>query len=483
MNRRGRLGNTAALAVLGVLTLTVPAFALMATGSAEAAPMAASSQQLWAYGAYRAVNVTGTGHDANGSYGYTLRAYYGWEVILTQTNVSSTMSTLEINRTMAAFLDATLCRPTCVASLSTANLTARAVEVSVGFANYTTAGSVYEAGQPVPAIALLNTSTQLRANFTEFGSVVLASLLGQKQAVGYLSISANAAVHVGFTPALGLFPFNATAGNSWNSSAAFLASGTWALRWVYNATGLTGLTVSGGSSAGGNVSEYGNLTLAGQDSGPITLADGSVANALSLTVGGPFAVREGILFVPEESDLFGTGNVSGDAGSHQHVVQSATTTFVDVKAVGLSHLGLLTSASTFNSGADAWSTATEATPVARPASLPATDSTGPVTVQAQPQTVTAAQQQSGCLLAGTCPIPPALVPSRLPFLLLAGAVLAALVASVVVVARRRSTPAPPHPNAHLYPPGTAERAGPPSGAVGSRAAPAADEPDPLGHLW
>ncbi len=164
MVRWARRGLTVAVTISTLMAFGVPGLGAV-SGALGAVEIPANvSQGAWAYGAYKAVNVSGTGHDQAGSYTYTLSASYGWQVIFNQTNASATVRALEIQRTMAATVAGTLCQPNCASPIVTANVSVKALESMVGFANLTTSGTVYENGLPVPAVALINTSSQAHAN-------------------------------------------------------------------------------------------------------------------------------------------------------------------------------------------------------------------------------------------------------------------------------------------------------------------------------
>ncbi|HZY92321.1 MAG TPA: hypothetical protein VFG07_06070 [Thermoplasmata archaeon] len=489
MSHERTRGWVAAATVTVLMMVAVPGVSQLANASpvVEANPVsAAGATQSWAYGAYHSANVSGVVH--NGSmghtYGYILRAYFGVQVILNETNLSSTVRTIEVQRTMALNLFGEYCIPTCAVAVFTNNISVKALEVGTGFVNLTTAGQVYENGSAVPAVGLLNTFTEIRADFNETDMAWARSVLGTQTNSRTIQVNAAASAAVLFHPALGLYPTTLTPGVAWNSTSSFNASGVDSASYQWSVVNWTGLTQQGGNSSSGHVNASGVVTLSGRDYGTLDLNDGSVTHQLGIHADGPFSVREGLLFLPDNADLFGPS--SDSMGVPSETAESAATSYLDVGAGGFAHLGLLSSASTFTSTADGIAPSSTVTPAAQPALVtPAAETTGPVTVQAQPETLTSAQQMTGCLQAGNCPIPSNVPPFKATGLVLVGLVVGLVVASALVVARRRQVPAPPRPQARLYPAGAglSRPAGPGLSASSRTPPPPPEEDDPLGHLW
>jgi hypothetical protein len=483
-----------AIVIAAAAAVSFPTIGTIGTASAQPAvlPVGSPGSNLsWAYGAYRTVNASGNGHDAQGPYGYSVRAYYGIQVILNQTNVSSTVSEVEIQRTVGATAYWTYCRPTCGAALVSANLTVKAVEFGAGFTNLTSTATVYESGVAVPAVGLLDSHAQVRESVVVSAQATLHSLMGSRTSTLNANQTATAAMSIAFVPALGLYPADLTTAGPWNSSSGYTSAGSWNRSAQGAYTNLSGTTATWTNSSSGSVTGAGNVSLTGADAGPIGLDNGTLADALTIAVSGPFSVREGMLFVPLDADLLGRGPQGAPTeNGPAEATESAGTTYIDVGGPALPHVGLVTSASTFTSGSTGGSIVNSATPALQPALLPTTvpaaESSGAVTLQAQPEPVASAQQSSACLRSGTCPIPAGSSPVLRGLGLLAlGVVVVSVLAVALVAARRRTPPAPPRPQAQLYPapgPAPAAPSGPavPPGARGETAAP---EDDPLSHLW
>ena len=198
--------------------------------------------------------------------------------------------------------------------------------------------------------------------------------------------------------------------------------------------------------------------------------------AITLTVIGPFSVREGVIFIPSTIDLFGPSNPTwaGNASGATVAQQSD----LDVRPLSDGQLDLAASSWRYNTNsvnpADAASADSAATALA-----PSVVSSNPVsstTVQGEPETALQSTTNQACLTGGSgCP-QATLGPgphSLFGDVILIGAVasIGALVA-IGVVARRRQLPPPSYPNAVLYPPGVNGRTLPAgaSGEAGDAAA-------------
>ena len=127
-----------------------------ATGAASAAPAPGfhlGTDGQWAYGGNRTVSINGTGPGHNLT--YTLTAWFGFHVVLTQTTLSNGNTQLEAQRTMGASFLAHYCVPDCVTPVATASISYRAFELLTGFTNLTANATDLVNGSAVPAIGLL----------------------------------------------------------------------------------------------------------------------------------------------------------------------------------------------------------------------------------------------------------------------------------------------------------------------------------------
>lgn len=476
-------GFPPALKALSVTALLLVTAGLALAPTAAAAPASASLpatlfSSSWAYGAHE--NASGTWTNSTGTYSIT--TFFGWDVLLTETNATHGFA-LTASRAMALDFTIHYCRSPCGPSSPSAQVDYRAWESEVGSANFTTAGAVTVNGSEVPGLAISSASDVVRASVTENWSAALHGLLLDRTESGSLSVAAEAGLNVSFSPALGLLPEPVAPGEVWNASSAFTGNGSWTAVASYSKLPWNQTLEHGAESLNGSVAGSGTVGVTGVDTGPVVLADGSVTQGLALSVSGPFALREGFLLLPIASDAFGGGDAAWSDYSNGSV--DASTASLDV-APNAPHLGLLASATAYAplpAPASSLGAAALVTPVA-------TTSQGSGVVQAQPESVAASQAGMSCLTAGNCTVPtgPGGALGRsplLPGLVVAGALLFVVVLAIAVVAERRRLPPPRHPNALLYPPGAAgvvaQGSAPPTS--GTESPPAEPAPDPLDHLW
>jgi hypothetical protein len=463
------LGITGALLAMGGPQSSLST----AAGSSTAA---AGSVVLWAYGNQGSSSSTGI---HNGTY-EARNTYFGWHVVLTQTNLSATTFQLELVRTMGFTVYASFCNPDCSRPLANANLTVRAWEQSVGFANFTTNGSVDLNGSVVPALALVNDHASTSGNVTETLSGTIHRILGMpSSASGYVSVHDAATVSVTLSPALGLIPTHLAPGESWSSASRFVASGSWQGGYVALRTGFNGTPVDNSQSFAGSAAGSGNVTLLGEYAGNVQLDDGSMTSVVHLALTGPFDDREGILLVPAGADLF--GGPAHDWSGLQASQETADTTALDLTLHGLNHFGLLASSTGYSGAAS-----NPNQPGTGPSVTPAGSPSG-VQLQGQPESVAQAQWSSNCLVGGGCAAVPPTVRGIGGGLFVVGALAVAILAAALLVAARRRPvkPSKARPPRRL-PPGAAgspgPAVGPSAGGAASRSEPD-DVADPLGRLW
>lgn len=473
-----RLALLSAVGSVALLLLCV-----VPAASVGAAPGASASTALqWAYGA--AGHASGSGTAQRGGT-YAMNAYFGWHVVLTQTNTSATSYLLEAQRTMGIWVFVNYCYPSCASPSYTGNITAHAWESATAFANFTENGSVVVNGSSVPALALQNVFSRVVGNYSENAVAVVYGSMGHRAADRYLAVSMHATLATVFVPSLGLVPLSPTPGETWSSSANYSATG--AYQWVAfnSSTALVGASSHHSWYRNGSANANGTITLTGGDEGRLILSNGASVTAILLQSGGPFDEREGFILLPAAADLFG-GNPHAPSTGTASSAQVATSR-IDYLPGSVGHLGLLASATSFTPASatpTANAAATGLAPMVSPTAGPSpSDSPGSSLLQAQPESVPLAQQGAGCLVS-TCSAANGGGASRALLLpLLIGVGVAALVGGLVVQ-RRRQIPAPPRPLAALYPVvnGGPEPARPRKPSTTGPEEPSAT-PDPLDHLW
>ncbi len=374
-----------------VALLIVPAFAAPALGSPVA--LGGSATQQWAYGGQKWVNATVTLPNAT----LTYRAFFGWQVVFTATNTTLTTQAWEAQRTMAGHLYVDYCQPNCSAPTTHGNVSLSGWEVDAGFANLTAAGSVYENGSAVPAVALLNASFENAANLSESFSYMSTGGLLSGSTSAALDVAGAAHGTVQFSPSLGLVPLNLTPGTHWNSSSAYSAAGGWSVVYTASHTGFNGSLSSSTATASGGVNSSGTIQLYGADLGTVTLNNGLAVPAVVLVWSGPFDDVDGVILIPHDFDLFDGG---GHIWDHEGFGgESVATSTLDFNVDADHHLKLVAAASSYGSEA---TSVPGATPVLAPATAgPTPSATSPTVVQAQPESVTQAQSSAACL-TGTC---------------------------------------------------------------------------------
>ncbi|MGA8276320.1 MAG: hypothetical protein WB852_08530 [Thermoplasmata archaeon] len=473
--------------MVGAVILAILMALVIPAGLAGAVPVPASStpQTIWAYGAVKTVNFQGTSQTG---WEYSGNATYGFSVILNQTNTSANGFELTVNRTMGALFQVHYCYPSCQSPRYFGNVSDHVYETVVASANLTSAGAVDENGTAVPAIALNNSQSHLRANATEVSNSYLPLSLLVSTPVArshYLGANVVASSTVDLSPGLGILPVDLSAAQSWNSTSQFTSLTAASYLYYESRTGPLGTSVVGPLLGDFSVPASGNVSLYGSTSPAHSINLGGVAYPeVSLKVVGPFAMREGFILLPATADLFGGGALPWTA--QQNGTATATMSYLDARASQGGHLGI---------GASEWvydsSTLGPASTVAglsgvtqlASSSTDTPDAAPPTTVQGSPESVPTAASQQNCLLTGGgCPAGNSLGGSGfrgLVGLLGVGVILVVVIAVVLLVAERRRMPPPTYPNAALYPPGNSR----PGARAPSGPPPPPAEDDPLRNLW
>ncbi|MGD0588743.1 MAG: hypothetical protein ABSA63_08150 [Thermoplasmata archaeon] len=475
------------LSVLAVTGMAVLMVFVLVAGSVAAAPTPTTSTSVgsWSYGVVKTVSVASQ-HTADG-WTYQGNATFGYTTTIYENNTSATTFEVTILRTMGAAFSVQFCFPSCTSPTEWFNESYRAWEATTAFSNFTTQGSVLESASSVPAIAILNSTVFLRANLTESSDVYLprAGQLGPH--TGYLAATIAGDSIVNFSPALGLIPTVLTPGRSWSSTGNFNESGAAERSFYYAAHSPLKNTTFGPVSDAVSFTNSGPISI--QGSYPVDSAvqiSGVKYPAITITVVGPFSVREGVIFVPSSADLFGS-SAQPWAGEENGTATAQLST-LDLKASEGDHLGLVASSWRFDSGSV--NAADSAQAVSGTSGLTmAVAASNPVsteTLQGEPETEAQSVSSQQCLTSGSgCPsaVGASSPRSWLGVVVVVGAIatIAALLA-FAVVSRRRQIPPPTYPNAVLYPPGAASPPAP-AGAPAKPGTPPPAEDDPLDHLW
>jgi len=468
------------LLVVGLLVFVLTP----ASAAATALPAVSNSNSSWSYGVLETLKV-GPNTASNG-WVYEGNATLGYTVTLWENSTSSTTFELSVYRTMGLAYNLRFCDTNCLAPVQWANESFRAYETTATFANFTDQGTVLQGGSDVSAIALENSTSFLHANVTESTDVFLPVVGQRGPHIGYLGANLLAKTSVTFTPALGLIPDQLVPGSTWNSSSQFNATGSASWSYYYALHRPVGPIIVGPVSGGLSLSANGSVSVQGAyATGSDYPYGGSTYPAVTLTVIGPFDVREGIIFIPTAADIFGStaqpwdGNATGSAS-----IQMST---LDLKLTSGAEPRIIASSWKFSTSA-ANAATTTAIATGTSGITPAATSASPVasgTVQGAPEASNSAHNAQECLTSGAdCPIiAGSSARTYLGLILVGGAVATvAVLIAVGVVARRRRTPPPVYPNAVLYPPGAAYPSAP-AGTPATPPTPPPPEDDPIDHLW
>ncbi|MGA7861956.1 MAG: hypothetical protein WCB19_08895, partial [Thermoplasmata archaeon] len=391
------LGAVIVVAVTLVMLLALPVLAspvaapAASSGAAPAvAPAVTSPVQTWAYGGTKTItgDISVTGSNGNG-FELQYHAFYGWTVVFTQTNNSTNSGfQIEAQRTAAAELFVNLCTPNCTSPTWTGNYTASASEVDTAFGNFTRDGTVYEktpSAGPVAALGFLNgsaaTQDALHSKLTVTGPHGQVSHW-------WFNVTGSAQAQVSFTPELGLIPHSLTAGETWNSTAAFNLTGSYALAWDF-----VGPQAHASGNPSGSISANGTVDLVGAYSSDLSLKNGEHTHILLLSLSGPFDVFDGVIILPHMGNVF-SGDPKALGGQGLGFAPVASTNAVDYDSQS-GHLGIAAAATTFAPGVSGSVPTTAVSPMAT--------STSGGDIQAQPMTVPAAQSCAASLVnGGTC---------------------------------------------------------------------------------
>jgi len=444
----------------------------------------ASSAVQWAYGAVSTVHA----HHQGLLLGWDATATFGFGVVLGQTAGTAGTYIVSVNRTMGVLLSVHYCRPNCATSVRSGTVSFHAWETTLATLELTRDANVTVATTLTPALGLVSSSLTVKVGLTEAVEVYNGSRLN-----GSWSLTAflNGTSSTTFSPALGLMPLTISGPESWTNSSVFQESGQASWSTSEQASGALG-SESLGHHGQVPFSRSGTVQLNGSFNGSTVRLGGVTYDVLSLSVAGPFMLRDGYLLLPDASDLFGStaphwlaANTTGGAGS-----ASVSGGRLDIgrSLVTGDHLGFgasalwLASKTTSPDTLDTVGIGGPALVSGPQGSAPASGAGSNATfVQGSPESVGQATTDQRCLTTGVgCP---GAGSPKLPVGLLAlGAVVVIVILLVAVVTERRRVPAPPYPNARLYPPGGPSLAGPTEPRRPAPASPPSED-DPLGHLW
>lgn len=473
-------GTLWTLAGLVTLLMVLP---LASAGAAPAfqAPNPNAPAPSWAYGGGLGATASTTGTATSGvtSYAYQINShvYLDWNILFTQTNTSTTTFTINATRTVTAVLFAQGCSPSCSSPVAQINITATGWEDDYAWANFTTAGTVLLNGTTsVPAVALQNEHVYVAGNLTAQSTWSARVSSGN----AYISSQVEAQASAVFSPALGLFPMTLGVGQTWSSSSAYTATGSFAKA----CHGYASNVGSSSCTSSGSLSGSGNVTLMGADTGWGVTVHGRSYGLQVVTLGVTtrvgstytFDMADGIFLLPHATNQFAPSpSVGTTTGST--AASGIATDALDVNAQG-GHFGLSAAKGELDSSVSTGDIAN-----IDPAGSADFAVGAPQDASVQPLVVQAAPESVSCASTGNCPsLSAGVPPTHYGGLILVGALVAVGAVVVVLVIRRRGPQGPSRTAGTTLPPRTMTSPGSSPNLPSSGTSPEPAQ-DPLSNLW
>lgn len=472
----------------------------------------------WAYGGTYEIGASGP--TSNGSASF--QNFAETAVVITQANRTAGSAFVEIQRVFASTSHFSACWGSCAQPRATMAALAHGWEYEVSFLNLTDSGTVATGSGGSQAVALVNESTRITANFTESYRWTQSS--GGPAGTEWFNLSDNVSglLNTAWANPFGIVPLNFSSGMSWSSSALARLDGATTHRVVL---GYQGPLVAPSSSVDAVRSVPPNpvsMNLSGTAARPISLPSGATAQQVTLFVSAPDGLAlEGLVLAP--ADAFQRASFSSECGHGQAACAgSESTPVLDIASGGSGALGFLGSSTVVGAfshffSANSTSDTPEGQtfpvgvpPLGRPATPTAAATSARPTILATPESVGAAVSVIDTFVPHPSPyrISPVWIPppriagpshgSRSPGVPVLGTVfgtpggaaldvptaltLIVLAAGLAVLgfaaARRGPSPLPPAKDDR---PGRAKVAG---SSGSARVAPEGAEPeDPIGYLW
>ncbi len=290
---------------------SVVTVALLLTASflgawAGAVPVAAGASvpvvlaDSWAFGAEKWFNLSVSTPQGI----HVIQAFMGWYSIFERTNVSSTVTQLSVENTVVSNFSAQYCSPDCSSPQVNVILQHATYEHVLGYLNLTRAGTVYEGGTAVPAIALLDSSASANGWARSSADITVVTPQGTKHATESFSAQGQAAASLAFSPALGLIPLTLNLGDTWNATSAYTGSGAWSVGWTYEKTNASGATVVISGTPSGSLNATGEVSVEGTVVGSMPLPGGVVVPTVLLSFSSDLEVLDGMIILPRGAGFF-----------------------------------------------------------------------------------------------------------------------------------------------------------------------------------
>jgi hypothetical protein len=429
MKRGGSRGALATVVIMVLGLALVGAFVAPLTfaRSVPSVSTGTGAPQKLAYGGEEWQNDT----VYTSSYAYTADVFYAWQYVTTTTNTSASTLAVEATSTTAYTYNERYCTPNCSSPTLDQHISASSWAVATSFVNLSSNAKVNENHSSVPALGVANTTSLWASNYSEtYGELQN----GKSLYTGSAYTGGNGSYALAFHPTLGLIPWNASKGQTWNSTSSYSGSYGWKTTYLYAFLGYGIRSVQQGTSIY-SAPQSGTETIVGADRGNVTLSNGQNATDIDLGFQGPYNVSLGLSLAPSSTDLFNNATAHWSIGVLQATSLSAATLSV--------HLSPATHSVQVLAAGLSWRSTVR---VAGPVSLPtlaggSTAGLRPLggTLQAQPESVAYANSVAHCLLGGcaTSRAPGAVAPVPTGFTYwLAGASMTSLIAVLLYLRLR-----------------------------------------------
>ena len=297
-----------------------------------------STGATWAYGNIVTVSFHGT---SAGDTPYTGNATYGYTVLIHQTNLSGTDFQLSSRPSPWALRSrSSTAHPLATRRSTYGALADRLWETDNATVNLTDAGTVYEGGTAVSAFALISSTTQQAASFTEATSSYLPTSLGVGVARSQeVHAQVTASTSLTFATPLGLFPANLSSAQEWNSTSAFDANANASFAYgVSHAGPLANWNLSGHGNF--PVERSGNVSVVGSFAPSDSVVLGGITYPeVGLVIQGPFGSGRGLSSSLPRAICF-AGATAQPWSSNDTGQATAGMTFLDVRPLAGGHFGL-----------------------------------------------------------------------------------------------------------------------------------------------
>ncbi len=319
----------------------MPLAALLLTPLSDAAaarpvagsPATESAAAPWAFAGALAINQSTEVNAAT----LTLAGSAAWATSITERSTGPWTFALDVQRGLSLDFAYSICTPTCTAATYRLAVTMNGTEWTTATLNLTGAGPALAGAGASGSVGLESATVATTGQLTVTEVVSTPAVAGASETV----VRGTDATYALLLPsALPLWPTEAPAGATWNTSATAQVRGSVTAR---TSTVFTGIATTGSSTTVTSALAPGaTLGLSGAVTGPLALASGAGAQAIDLTSSDSFALLDGLIPSLAGVSLFATPPATGGSGL------SLTPGSVDYAAGTSGSFGLLAAAVEFH---------------------------------------------------------------------------------------------------------------------------------------